>query len=179
MQLQGDTVYGKWVSTQTHGAAQVDLDDDLGSSWATLEGATSTLTAVPPIALPGHRAFYDAGLRPQVWIGTRIEISVFSGTGTLHGEVRSIIQEISDGDTGAATTIAASPSIVGLTATNGGGTVVSWETGGWQDFTYDPTPADDHAFLNVQGRYLVESGNPLPGSENVSDTIVAVRWVSA
>lgn len=158
-QLTYDDVYGKWVST-------VVLNSSLSSF--VVGGATSTFTNVSETAnagrtqIPGFKALYTAGLRPQT------HMMAFGSSNTAQtNSLRPAIYEVSNGDA-SLNKVAHGGQIdwVGIT------TPQQWRiTSGWSDATFTATPADAEAVLSFQ----YDSDTSGIQANNIS---VLMRWVA-
>jgi hypothetical protein len=155
IQMTYDGTYGKWVSSQIWSIVEETSGNWTDASW-------TLAPAFVPIFIPNFKALYDAGLRPQVFVSSKLRIS--SGAGTA--EVRGRFYEVSDGDT-AENAIASTSSVSNTTGT------LTYKMSGWTDPTFASPPADTHCYLRAERQ--VSGG----ATANRSDLTLALRWVAS
>lgn len=158
VQMTYDDVYGKWVSSSVLNATigTVAIGAATGGVWTNL--AEAAAYARPQI--PGFKALYDAGLRPQAHI-----MALGQSANTLTNSLRPAIYELNSGDA-SLNKIAHGGQIDWVSVTGN-----QWRlAAGWSDMTFTASPSEAEAVLSVQ--YDHDIGSTY---WNIS---VLTRWVA-
>lgn len=156
-QVTYDDVLGKWVSTVM---VATTIDTFFANSTAGVFTDLSESSAFQRSQIPGFKALYDAGLRPQTHIVGR---GVSSG-GTTNS-LRPSIHEFNSGDT-ALNKIAHGQQLDWPSVTT-----PQWRVGsGWSDVTFTSTPSEAEALLALQLAMGVAA--------NFHNMSVLMRWVA-
>lgn len=157
-QLTYDDVYSKWISDAVLVATVITFTTSNTSGvWTSL---SETATAYTRTQIPGFKALYDAGLRPQ----THIMSFGSSNVGNTNS-LRPTIYEFSVGD-----------SSLNKIAHGGqldwsGSATQTWRaTSNWSDVTFTATPTETEAVLFVQFDADMAS--------TFTNTSILMRWVA-
>ena len=159
MQMTYDDVFAKWVSTMIFTAT-------LGNF--TAPGPTATVWTSPTEGttlqrqhIPGFKALYDAGLRPQTYI-----LAQGASTAGLTHSLRASILGFASGDTNP-TVIAHSNGQIDWA----GNTGTIWRvSSGWSDVTFDSIPSEAEALLSFQW--------DTDGAVTFNHVSTMLRWVA-
>ena len=157
-----DATAGRWVSPTQR---IFTTEDSQGLSW----NGTSYEDIAGSIAymrgfIPGLKALYDAGLRPEFRVVYVISLAAASGTGT----VALKLWEFTTGDTAGASIQATESHEATVTGTTGMLRVVDWAA---------PTisaPAEADGFVSVRAKHSTGAT-----SVRLHNAAIDLRWVSA
>lgn len=163
IQMTADPVYGKWVSSQLWYERQISAAVVTDANTSYVHAARSAITR---FTIPGFKAFYDAGLRPQVYV---VASMAPSGSGFTTFARVGILQT-SVGDTGDMPT-AGSEIATGGEITRTGSTVRAFVESGWGDVTFSSAPTKTTGHCVLQFKQSAGTGAYM-------DLSYALRWVA-
>jgi hypothetical protein len=154
--LTYDATYGKWVSAVAHADNMVTANQSTAS---TTYVAVANGVVMRPF-IPGAKALYDAGLRPQFRSACYVE-----NTGVNANNMRVRLYEVNHGDNG----VTVIGNAAELQNTNSTG---QYTVGTWSATTFEATPAKTHWVIVIEIKTAA-------GTATFQMMSIHMRWVSA
>lgn len=152
-----DATLGKWVSDVVLSLDQQDTTTETGTGYGTAPTAEW-----PQVVIPNFKAIYDAGLRPQFWMGAFLKGSA----GGVNVFLLPGLFSFNSGDTSRTSLDVTAPEL-----SPSGITTQTWKAIGWTTAAFT-APTKSHVYLIARTKVSSGTGTYDNGS-------IRMRWVSA